>query len=163
MKKELGIYKIRFQLPVFATCSDVEEAASVLGEKINYEAQIKESPNYDFTFEDFVESYNIMNRDGAAFDMHPKYFDLSSELCLNRNIRSKYNLICTYMFRSKIDPNGDVRFCPYIIKSFGNILKEPFEEIWNSEEFMKFRKKIINNNMLPSCENCPHLRIDSRK
>jgi len=166
LKIKLGIYKIRFQLPVFTTKKEIEEASTAMGEQLNYEAQASEEPKYDFEFDDLMRSYKIMKESGITFDMHPKFFGNNQELpflCFNRNVRSKYNLLCTYMFRAKIDPNGDLRFCPYIIKSFGNIKTDRFEDIWNSKEFREFRKKILKNNMLPSCENCPHLRIFSKK
>jgi len=162
LKRQLGIYKIRFQLPVFTTVHEIEEASRMMGEKLNYEAQAKFAPKYNFAFSDLIKSWSKMILSGELFDMHPKYFNDEPSLpylCYTRNVRKKYRLLCTYMFRSKIDPNGDVRFCPYIIKTFGNIQKDNFEEVWNSDKFRKFRMKILENNMLPSCENCPHLRI----
>lgn len=163
LKEELGVYKIRFQLPVFTTKEEVEEASKVMGERLEYEAQISDSSNYDFTYEELMKNYKEMLKSEIEFDMHPKFFNLAPEDCVNRKIRSKFNVLCTYMFRMKIDPNGDIRFCPYIIKSFGNIKNDNLEEVWNSGEFKEFRKKIANNNLLPSCENCPHLRIYSKK
>jgi len=168
LKNDLGIYKIRFQLPVFTTVHEIEEASRLMGEKLVYEAQAKFEPKYDFSFDDLLESWTAMAISGQSFDMHPHYFYSSSDIslprqCYNRKVRKKYKLLCTYMFRSKIDPNGDVRFCPYIVKSFGNIQRDNFEEVWNSDKFRKFRMKILENNMLPSCENCPHLRIMEEK
>lgn len=162
LSKELGIYKIRFQLPVFTTKEEIEEASGVMGEKLKYEAQVMDEPSYDFSFMDLMHSYESMLKMQLPFDMHPHFFKngiSDAFLCYGRKFRSKYKLLCSYMFRAKIDPNGDLRFCPYIIKSFGNIQKDNLEDIWNSNEFKEFRIKILNNNMLPSCENCPHLRI----
>lgn len=163
LKKDLGVYKIRFQLPVFTTKKETEEASKLMGEKISYEAQTMPTPRYDFSFEDLMQSYKKMQELDIEFDMHPQFFDVDPKACHERRIRDKWNLLCTYMFRIKIDPNGDVRFCPYIIKSFGNIQKDKLEDIWDSKGYRDFRKRILKNNLLPSCENCPHLRIYSRK
>ncbi len=53
-----------------------------------------------------------------------------------------------------IAPNGDLIHCFAIRKSFGNILSEPFETLWNSEEAKGFRKQLIKNNLTPLCESC---------
>jgi len=162
LKKELGFYKIKFQLPVFTTITEIENASRMMGEKLQYESQLKTLSRYDFSFEDLFKSWGDMILTNESFDMHPKFFGSHQTLpllCYNRTVRNTHRLLCTYMFRSKIDPNGDVRFCPYIVKSFGNIQKDNFEEVWNSKEFKEFRMKILKNNMLPSCENCPHLRL----
>jgi len=166
LKKDLGVYKIRFQLPVFTTKKEIQESSKALGEQLNYEAQIMEEPSYDFEYDDFMENYQIIKESGEVFDMHPKFLADDPEmpwLCFSRKVRSEYNLLCSYMFRAKIEPNGDLRFCPYIIKDFGNLKNDRFEDIWNSEDFKQFRKRILRNNLLPSCENCPHLRIRSKK
>lgn len=60
----------------------------------------------------------------------------------------------------EIRPNGDATFCPdfpdYII---GNILEEPFEEIWNGDKAKKFRGLLIKNGLFPLCSRCCGLYI----
>jgi len=162
-RKELGAYKIRFQLPVFTSPGEIARGSEAMGEQLKYEAQALENPEFDFSFNDLWNSYHAAIETGLPFDMHPKFFEAAPVEAFERKTREDYNLLCTYMFRNKIDPNGDVRFCPYIIKSFGNIQEEPLADIWNNEEFRDFRKGVANNNLLDSCENCPHTRIYSLK
>jgi len=163
LREQLGAYKIRFQLPVFTTEKEIASAAEVVGGPIKYEAQTMSSPRYDFEFNDLWKSYQAAIDTGLPFDMHPKFFEAMPIQSFERRSRKDYNLLCTYMFRNKIDPNGDVRFCPFIIQSFGNIQEEKFEDIWNKQEFRDYRKAVANNNLLDSCENCPHTRIYSIK
>ncbi|MFC2048882.1 radical SAM protein, partial [Elusimicrobiota bacterium] len=81
LKTDLGIYKIRFQLPVFTTKNEIDEINNLLDEELQYEAQTKETPEYDFTYKELMESYNKMIETGIDFDMHPKYFDIDHEAC----------------------------------------------------------------------------------
>jgi len=163
LKKKLEAYKIRFQLPVFTTSGEIKRGSQEIGEALRYEAQVVPEGKFDFSFRTLMKNYNKMVLTEEEFDMHPQFFDAMPEAAYNRETRKDYNLLCTYMFRNKIDPNGDVRFCPYIIKSFGNIKEEKLENIWNSADFRSFRKKVATNNLLESCENCPHTRIYSMK
>lgn len=53
-----------------------------------------------------------------------------------------------------IGAEGDVKFCceqNYII---GNLLKNSFEEIWNSEKALEFRNNMIVGEYHPICLNC---------
>jgi len=163
LREQLGAYKIRFQLPVFTTEKEIASAVEVVGGPIRYEAQTMTTSKYDFGFDDLWISYQAAIDTGLPFDMHPKFFEAMPVEAFERRSRKDYNLLCTYMFRNKIDPNGDVRFCPFIIESFGNIQQEKFEVIWDKPEFRDYRKAVANNNLLDSCENCPHTRIYSMK
>lgn len=63
------------------------------------------------------------------------------------------------MFLGRINAQGEVIFCPFIKKPFGNLLEQSFEEIWNNEEFKQFRKKLVKNNLAPVCSRCCRLGI----
>ncbi len=55
-----------------------------------------------------------------------------------------------------IMPNGDVTTCrDFIDIKVGNITEKPLLDIWNGEEFVKFRKLLIENKgLLPQCSRC---------
>jgi len=55
-----------------------------------------------------------------------------------------------------IMPNGDVTTCrDFIDVKVGNITEKPLLDIWNDEEFVKFRKLLIENKgLLPQCSRC---------
>jgi len=117
LREELGAYKIRLQLPVFTTVEEIVSGSNAMNEKLRYEAQIVPGGKYDFKFSELWSNYMRAVETQLPFDMHPKFFAAMPLDSFERNTREKHNLLCTYMFRNKIDPNGDVRFCPYIIKS----------------------------------------------
>ncbi len=61
-----------------------------------------------------------------------------------------------------IEPNGDVLPCQSYYQSAGNILDDPWDEIWNSELFRSFRYRREDPQAagLPEeCWNCELLRI----
>jgi radical SAM protein with 4Fe4S-binding SPASM domain len=61
-----------------------------------------------------------------------------------------------------IEPNGDVLPCQSFYVSAGNILKDPWETIWNGELFRSFRDRELDPRWagLPEkCWECPDLSI----
>ena len=71
-----------------------------------------------------------------------------------RNLRKSYKLQCRHLLTARIDPLGNVIACFGVRKPFGNLLREPLEKIWNNEDFRRYRKFILGNNLLPICETC---------
>jgi len=61
-----------------------------------------------------------------------------------------------------IEPNGDVLPCQSYYQSAGNILHDPWDDIWNSELFRSFRYRRENPQAagLPEkCWNCELLSV----
>jgi radical SAM protein with 4Fe4S-binding SPASM domain len=61
-----------------------------------------------------------------------------------------------------IEPNGDVLPCQSYYVSSGNILLDPWEEIWNSDLLVSFRNREIDpyKHGLPEiCWDCPDLPV----
>lgn len=61
---------------------------------------------------------------------------------------------CLYIYTSiYINEIGDVHPCQYYSISMGNILKQKFEDVWNSKRYRKFRI-IVQKSLLPGCARC---------
>jgi radical SAM protein with 4Fe4S-binding SPASM domain len=61
-----------------------------------------------------------------------------------------------------IEPNGDVLPCQSYYTSAGNILRDPWEQIWESELFLGFRRRVADppHDGLPErCWSCPDLPL----
>ncbi len=61
-----------------------------------------------------------------------------------------------------IEPNGDVLPCQSYYTSAGNILRDPWERIWESELFLGFRRRVADPSRggLPErCWSCPELPL----
>ncbi|MBU0477499.1 radical SAM protein [bacterium] len=93
----------------------------------------------------------------------PPYLMDEIEGCYNVDLRMTKRCICESFSMATIAPNGDVINCYAIRKPFGNILKAPFEEIWNSVQANAYRRELINNNMTGLCENCPFMQFEIDK
>jgi len=62
---------------------------------------------------------------------------------------------CRYpFFASRIDPEGNVYACQNLRRVFGNIHSESLLDIWNGEEFRKFRNRLRRGSFYPECSNC---------
>ena len=93
---------------------------------------------------------------------------LPLDLCENieeyyfREVRKGHKLFCDVLLSPRIDPYGNLFPCMVIKKKFGNLLKRDFENIWNDEEFRKYRFNLLRNNLLPICETCYSCKKISR-
>ena len=71
-------------------------------------------------------------------------------------------MFCSQPFNQvEIYENGEVyTCCPDFINhySIGNIFKTPFEQIWNGEKVLNFRKKILNNDF-SICKDICHRKL----
>ncbi len=66
--------------------------------------------------------------------------------------RCKSSWLCAYVF-----PDGELRPCLNFKYSFGNLKNEKFEDVWNSEKAVKFRKMLTDNCRFPVCSRCTEI------
>lgn len=88
----------------------------------------------------------------------PSHFKEKMAQCHTFSLRENGRYFCREVFKGRIGALGNVFHCPAIRHSFGNILEQPFEEIWNSEEHRSFRRKLVENNLLPVCKTCLYMQ-----
>ncbi|MFX0196250.1 MAG: radical SAM protein [Candidatus Hodarchaeota archaeon] len=72
---------------------------------------------------------------------------------------STFNFVkkCSFPFRSFfINPYGDVRPC--IEVTMGNLKENQLYEIWNSQKYNKFRKKLKEKGIFQRCAKCCQIR-----
>ena len=151
-------------MPMFATKEKLEETRNQLeDQEIDTELAFLDEWDYDFSYEDFVQAYLEMKKQGIPFATHPPFLDWNLKYCYDKTIRDHYNVYCTYLFRIRIEPDGMLRLCPFLIKFFGDLKKQPLEKLWNSKKYRDFRKKLLANNLTPLCESCAHMRILNEK
>jgi len=60
------------------------------------------------------------------------------------------------MINMCVGPNGDVYPCQSYFESLGNILKDPWQSIWNRPLAVSIRKR---EYVEPKCKDCPQLQI----
>jgi len=55
---------------------------------------------------------------------------------------------------SRIDAEGNVKFCPLIDYTFGNIREVSFKILWNNEKALKIRSLLKKERLFPGCIRC---------
>lgn len=79
---------------------------------------------------------------------------------IRKNIKSVYsdNVKSCFvpLFHTVVQSNGDVIPCCYSDDSYimGNVLKEPFEDIWNGDRYKSFRRECRSEKDFPMCLSC---------
>jgi radical SAM protein with 4Fe4S-binding SPASM domain len=94
---------------------------------------------------------------GIYVTVTPAFLKDEVESCYSGSLRAKARYYCQWFRTATIAPNGDLIHCMILRKSYGNILDEPFDILWNSETANNFRRQLIKNNLTPLCENCPFM------
>ncbi|MFH1275557.1 MAG: radical SAM protein [Candidatus Woesearchaeota archaeon] len=91
---------------------------------------------------------------GVKVFFYPKFLMKELEDCYSRELRKNGQYTCRFLNQARIDPYGNVIHCVQMRKSFGNLRDNSFTDIWNSEDYKKFRISFLENNILPICETC---------
>lgn len=153
--EKLGVDLIRFGHPTFFTEKDIERNKKVVKaifpenkiEEVSYHYDPKEkSKEYYNKIKLFMRKYK--NRMVMTPDLNPEEVKnwYSSEFKSKRK--------CVFVYRGTfIFPNGDVVPCESFKFIMGNINKQKFMNIWNSEKYQKFRRT-VRKGLLPACARC---------
>ncbi|HNZ86405.1 MAG TPA: radical SAM protein [bacterium] len=157
--KDQGVKNYSLQFEMFSTKAELEESARILGiDEKDFAVELKESCTYKF---DKGQLFKILNElkkiSGLNILIQPNIFNIYPDEYLNGSLREKVKLYCKDMNTLRLNAQGSVILCPFIKREFGNILEQDVSEIWNSEEFINIKKKIISNNLLPICKRCCRL------
>ena len=159
--RSLGVVNFGLTLEMFATSEEIVSSKNLLGyQDLPLALEVQKEAKYKFSLEKLKSTIDrIRAIKGITLVIQPGVFDDFPEEFYNGTLRKKANLICKNMFLGRVNAQGDLIFCPFIKKPFGNLLEQSFEEIWNSEEFRKFRKNLMKNNLAPICSKCCRLGV----
>lgn len=156
--KQLGCNSIGFQLEMFCTQQEKNDSLSVL--KIADKKDLILMPimkEYSFSLKEIKSAWNKVITQSKKLSM-PVTF--TSPLLYKGfddfykgTVREK-PLGCYSMLNAYISPEGKVFSCEFIRKSFGDLRKSKFKDIWNSKPIKSLRKVITANNLLPMCSRC---------
>ncbi len=161
---ELGIIEVNFQHEIFATPEEVAETQAMLDWKASelmvYVRQNSRSPAFMHTLRTNLERLAQLERERRiVVSFEPPVANQRLEEFYDGTLRRHAHLFCREMTNLRIDPQGNVIFCPYLRRSFGNLFEQPLEEIWNSSTMRQFRVKLIEHNLLPICQRCCKLGL----
>jgi MoaA/NifB/PqqE/SkfB family radical SAM enzyme len=158
----IGVKNLTFEYERKYTEKEVEESAKIVGlAKENFPVSISETKDRKYDMETLrrklEEAVEVGKRFGVNVGFFPSFLYSNLENCYNETLRKNGKYMCRNLFIGRVDPQGNVIYCYAIRKTFGNLLKKPIVEIWNSDEMKEFRKRLLNNNLLPICETCLYM------
>ncbi len=159
--KEIGISNYALQFEMASTKDEVEVSSECLFvDREFFSVEEKEDTIYGFSKEKILGIIKkLRNRKGLNVSIQPGVFEKYPGLYLEGRLGEEKKLFCKDVNSVRVSARGDVIFCPFIKKSFGNLLEKSFSEIWNCEEFKDFRLRLLKNNLAPVCKQCCRLGI----
>jgi radical SAM protein with 4Fe4S-binding SPASM domain len=157
----VGVVNFGLTMEMFSTSEELALSRNILhDENLQIAMQISKNPTYNFSLQKLQETIEkIRSIKGINVVIHPDIFDYFPEELYDGKLRERAKLICKNMFVGRISAQGDMIFCPFIKKSFGNLREEALEKIWNNNQFKSFRKELVKNNLLPVCKRCCKLGL----
>lgn len=160
--KDWGVDVIAYMAESFFSERDLSRTQMMLSGlgDIKFFVTAAENPANEYTLEEFLialERVKSVGRRKAVIAyvspqsaaLHPKEF-YGGEI-----LRSETNsLSCGYLDRLTITESGDVLSCPFIDLSFGSLLYQKIDEIWNSDKYKEYRSLFVSKGPFPICRRC---------
>jgi len=112
-----------------------------------------------------LKTIRDLNKEYHNIQVYPELYDDELISWYDDTTRVNKNNYCDHSSNSiRIRANGDVTFCQYIDKTFGNINNQTLDEIiYNNKEYNDICKSFENGEMLPICYRCCHCRSKIKK
>ena len=160
----LGIVEVNYQHEIYSTPEELEASRQWLGwrpdELMVYVRPKGQPPGFRETLEANLKRLPALERElKVVTSFEPPVANERLGDFYAGTLRDKARLFCREIDNLRIDPQGNVIFCPYLRKSFGNLLDQPVEAIWNSPELRRFRVDLLDSNLLPICQRCCKLGL----
>ncbi len=167
MGKELGIPFVHYIFEEVYTQADVELTQQILRREMgwgsdSYEICTNVREGFEYSFEELTSAVETLKREGQRLGVYPVF----SPDVWSRRLEDYYygtapqnlHLVCAKLVTDsptfRLDHLGNVHHCGVIRRPFGNLLEQSGEEIWNSEEYQRYRRLLMNKRLLPICKRC---------
>ncbi len=126
---------------------------------------VREEPGY--AFEELEEAVEETVRAGLRLGIKANF----TPFIWRKNLRTYYEgtsreqmtLLCPKLVNREvtIDHLGGVHHCGVYRHSFGNLRERSMEEIWESPDYVRFRRLLGKQNLLPACARCCKMQFAS--
>ncbi len=155
--RELGIREYRIEPEMFATPEEIIKSGV---EPIA--ANVKKDGIYSFSANDLIGLKKRLDKLAEERDIKvviaPRVAEIDAEDFIAGTVRENKKLFCKHLLVPRIDSEGNLVFCHIIKKRFGSLKETSLEELWTGKELKKFRRELLENNLLPVCKRCCRLR-----
>ena len=147
--KQTGVDELAFQHLSYLSDSEIQKP---IGLNLVYHKD-RMKPYRQEIVDAIVQLREKAKREGISVFFKPFLSD--SEVFNWYSDDFSYNAKCFYPWRSlRLGSDGGVYPCPMILESFGNIRASSIEKVWNSREFISFRKELKKRGLFPECARC---------
>ncbi len=155
--RDLKIRNVGYTFEYFNTNQELEIARGLLNDDKIFNVEIRDS--YSFNIMDIDRKIKELRRIAHSYGVGVLIAPQIAQGCLRDYLSqlplSNLMLTCRDLRNGRLDPYGNVIFCQSLRKNFGNLTTKSFPDIWNSEEFIQFRKKMIFQlSVNPICRRC---------
>jgi len=155
--EELGIDAIGLNHLMYATPTEVTETLRLIGESDPSVVTTFVTPDPLLRPEDVGRKVAALKEKclarGIRFDMRPKVTEalLDSYDEPGRPLAGR----CLYPFNwARVSFSGKVYFCPFIRVEVGDLTKQTLAEVWNSDRYVRLRKRLLEERLFPVCRRC---------
>lgn len=165
--KELGIPFVHYIFEEAYSDADVRRTGQILEREMgwtadDYEICTNVRDGFQYSFDELVEATERLKTEGRRLGVFPVF----SPDIWGRKLREYYDgtaqdglhLVCAKLITDtptfRLDHLGNVHHCGVVRHSFGNLVEQPVEEIWNSDEYRRYRRLLMDPRLLPICKRC---------
>ena len=159
--KSWGVNNYSLQFEMFATPEEYRQSSKVLAvAPADLAVEVKASQDFNFSLEKLESVLSELRQiNGLNILIQPEAFNRYPEFYLAGNLREKVGLFCKDINAMRINAQGEIIFCPFIKKSFGDLNLENPAKLWNGQGLRELRKKLLQNNLAPICKRCCRLGV----
>lgn len=157
--RSLGVNNFSLQFEMFVTKDEFEKTKSLLSLDDNdLSLEIKDKQNYSFSVTKISQIVDDLRKiNGLNILIQPDVFNKYPKEYLDGTLLQNHKVFCKDFNSIRINARGDVILCPFIKKSFGNLLEQEIYDIWNSDDLKTTRMVLSKNNLSPICKRCCRL------
>ena len=165
--KEMDVPFVHYIFEEAYSEADVRMTGGILEREMGWEPSDYEictnvREGFEYSFKELVAATEKLKAEGRKLGVFPVF----SPDVWGRNLREYYDgtapqrmhMVCAKLVTDtptfRLDHLGNVHHCGVIRRPFGNLLEQPIEEIWNSEEYRRYRRLLMNPKLLPICKRC---------
>lgn len=165
--KALGIPFAHYIFEEVYTEADVALTREILRREMgwgpeSFEICTNVREGFDYGLQELASTVEGLKSEGRRLGVYPVF----SPDVWSRRLADYYqgtaprnlHLVCTKVVAHlpgfRVDHLGNAHHCGMIRHSFGNLLEQPIEEIWNSQEYQQYRRLLLDKRLLPLCKRC---------
>ncbi|MHB0869793.1 MAG: radical SAM protein [Chloroflexota bacterium] len=165
--KQLGIPFVHYIFEEAYTQADIDDTQAILRREMGWEPDGYEictnvREEFEYSYEQLVSALDNLKAEGRRVGVYPVF---SPDVWSRRlpeyyqgTAPQKLHMVCAKLATDtptfRLDHLGNVHHCGVIRRPFGNLLEQPIEEIWNSEEYRRYRQLLMDKRLLPICKRC---------